>query len=373
MKKTTMLLNVLCFLTFFSSFGQTMRRVNNSNSASGLNIYTTVQAAHDAAVNGDIIYIEPAFYNGGAEIVNCSKQLTFMGNGFRIPDNLTANSPADTRSATPIFFYLSSGSAGTKISGINLNYCEIRVPNVIVDRCLITGPMRLTYTPSVVPPNYATSIGDNFTITNCFIQYNGGSGGSNVGALSSIPISSGVNRFPTGVVVQNNIADAFISLVGGIQNSTVSYNTITSELGSATSTVFSNNIVYAPTAGTGPNNLPSSYPSCTFNNNISMHSTTLYFPTGNGNQNQVSTSGFFQNTLTTSQQGTNKDNWYLLGASSPGLTTGTGSTQIGAFGGTIPYRLSGLPAIPIITNFVESGTGNTNTPLSVSVTVRGNN
>jgi hypothetical protein len=294
-----------------------------------------------------------------------------MGNGFRIPDNLTANSPADTRSATPIFFYLNSGSAGTKISGVNLNYCEIRVPNVIVDRCLISGPMRLTYTPSVVPPNYATTIGDNFTITNCFIQYNGGSGGSNIGALSSIPISLGVNRFPTGVVVQNNIADIAISLVGGIQSSTVSNNTITYELGSATSTTFSNNIVFSPGTGSGPNLNPLSFPSCTFNNNISMHPTTVYFPTGNGNQNQISTSGFFQSTITT--QNYNKDNWYLLGASSPGLTAGAGSTQIGAFGGTIAYRLSGLPAIPIITNFVESGTGNANTPLSVSITIRGNN
>jgi hypothetical protein len=374
MKKTTILLIVLCFLTVFSSFAQTIRRVNNGSTASGLNVYATVQAAHDAAVNGDIIYIEPAFYNGSVEIVNCSKQLTFIGNGFRIPDNLTANSPADTRSATPLYFYLNSGSAGTKITAMNLGYCEIKVPNVTIDRCLITGQMRLSYTPSVgPPPNYATTIGDNFTITNCFIQYNGGSGGSNVGAISSIPISLGVNRFPSGVVVKNNIADAGISLVGGIESSTVSYNTITSELGSVTSTAFSNNIVYSPTGGTGPNNIPASYPSCTFNNNISMHPTTVYFPAGNGNQNQASTTGFFQNILTTSQQGTNKDNWYSLGVSSPGLTAGVGSTQIGAFGGTTPYRLSGLPAIPIITNFVESGVGSTSTPLSVNVTVRGNN
>jgi len=68
-----------------------------------------------------------------------------------------------------------------------------------------------------------------------------------------------------------------------------------------------------------------------------------------------------------------EDAKFQLGASSPAAGIGTGGTNAGAFGGASPYVLSGLPPYPIITNFTTSGVGNTSVPLSVSVTVRGNN
>lgn len=58
MKKS---LSILTLLTFsaFCSFAQTIRRVTKDINITGVNIYSTVQAAHDAAVAGDIIYLEP--------------------------------------------------------------------------------------------------------------------------------------------------------------------------------------------------------------------------------------------------------------------------------------------------------------------------
>lgn len=67
------------------------------------------------------------------------------------------------------------------------------------------------------------------------------------------------------------------------------------------------------------------------------------------------------------------DSKFQLSATSPAKGIGTGGTDAGAFGGSSSYVLSGLPPYPIITNFANSGTGNSTTPLQVSVTVRGNN
>jgi hypothetical protein len=68
-----------------------------------------------------------------------------------------------------------------------------------------------------------------------------------------------------------------------------------------------------------------------------------------------------------------KDATYQLAVSSPAKGIGTGGTDAGAFGGSAPYVLSGLPPYPIITNFTTSGVGNTSMPLQVSITVRSNN
>ncbi len=52
---------LLCLLAFsFSTFAQTIRRVNNSPGITGANIYASAQSAHDAAIAGDIIYLEPS-------------------------------------------------------------------------------------------------------------------------------------------------------------------------------------------------------------------------------------------------------------------------------------------------------------------------
>ena len=52
--KTTILIFLLAISC--STFAKTIRRCNNT----GVNVYATIQAAHDAAVAGDIIYVKPS-------------------------------------------------------------------------------------------------------------------------------------------------------------------------------------------------------------------------------------------------------------------------------------------------------------------------
>jgi hypothetical protein len=62
MKTKLFLLAAFVCLHIVHSHAQTIWRVNNTPSVTGPNIYTTVQAAHDAAL-GDIIYLEPSSTN----------------------------------------------------------------------------------------------------------------------------------------------------------------------------------------------------------------------------------------------------------------------------------------------------------------------
>jgi hypothetical protein len=91
--KTT---SLICLLAFsFSTFAQTIRRVNNSPNITGVNIYATLQAAHDAAVNDDIIYVEPSLASYAN--LTCVKRLTIIGNGWADSyGNITPNPPTNS-------------------------------------------------------------------------------------------------------------------------------------------------------------------------------------------------------------------------------------------------------------------------------------
>ena len=52
-------LTLLLLLLATATFAQTIRRVNADATVTGINVYTTLQAAHDAAIAGDVLIVEP--------------------------------------------------------------------------------------------------------------------------------------------------------------------------------------------------------------------------------------------------------------------------------------------------------------------------
>jgi hypothetical protein len=60
MKYLSLILTATFILLLNTTYAQTIRRVNNNVGITGVNVYTTAQAAHDAAAANDILIIEPS-------------------------------------------------------------------------------------------------------------------------------------------------------------------------------------------------------------------------------------------------------------------------------------------------------------------------
>jgi hypothetical protein len=359
--KKSLFTTLLCLLAFsFSVSAQTIRRVNNNAGVTGVNVYTTIQAAHDAAVAGDIVYVEPSTTSYGN--LTATKRLTIYGNGFFISEN--TNTTLDSRSSNIGTLTLDAGTANSIISGLSIGgTVYLKDANITLTRCrLYYINLQYSGNTNLNPP----TIADNIVISNCFIEANS-AGDLIIGSFISFTAPT-PNRYVSNAVIKNNIFNnGGPGVLSGVQNSLIMNNTVRgnwhANSGSTSGCNYVNNVCQG-----GNSTILSNTNGNSFSNNISLGST--FWPAGNGNQNNVSTTNFFIGSFPGS---VSPDNSYQLSATSIGLTAGLNGGQVGAFGGSTPYSLGAYSAVPMITNFTTSGVGNSSTPLSVSITVRGNN
>lgn len=206
---------ILIFLlaVSYSTFAQTIRRVNNNSGVTGVNVYTTIQAAHDAATAGDIIYVEPSVTNYGS--LTCNRRLTIIGVGYFL--DKISNTPYDKRNSKIMDIDFNSGSAGSSVMGIVMEggYTYIRDINITITKCRLTNyGIKLT--------NGTSSNGNNATIT------------KNVGyQISQDSPQSGKN-----CVVTNNF---FYYSLNSLEASVISNNTFRGAC-TATNCTITNNI-----------------------------------------------------------------------------------------------------------------------------------
>ena len=358
MKKSVFTLFLLALIAFGSN-AQTIRRCNNNPGISGVNIYTTLQAAHDASVAGDIIYLDPSDATYGT--VDIRKRLTIIGNGYFLDKN--SNVSFDTRSSKVTGVTFNNGSANSILTGLDISGgpgCAINDVNITITRCKNANSFVFGVSSNLVAG--VNSRGNNGTITKCVIS--GNISGSNSATVAS--------QYGYNCVISNNIIQGQISL---ITNSVISSNTLYAAYhgGPITNNLYgcsvSNNIYDARGLGTAIQFVATGSGN-TISNNICLGQAAT--PSGNGNVNFGDETITFLVSNPWSTFSTD-DSKFQLGASSPAIGVGSGGTNAGAFGGASPYVLSGMPAYPVVTNYVVSGVGNTSTPLNVSVTVRGNN
>lgn len=335
---------LLLFLLVNISLAQTVHRVNNRTDLSvapaGTNVYNTFAAAHAAAVNGDIIYVEASPDSYG--YISVTKQLHIIGPGFKTSVNGTQQY---TKTADFYRIAFSAGSAnGSKLEGVKVVpdpagasstcYISVAASNVVIKGVYI-------YNNNASASGYISTEGNDITIEQCLL-YNLSTVAS--GTYPCVYFTSGTNT-----VVKNNIIIregntndyAFRYATGG---AAVYNNTIVGlvrDVGANAS--FWNNIFYngfftGTNTGTYSNNM-------TFYSNPPSEAT--YFDWDANTPSPLSATDVF---VLPSSTTTVEANWDFAGGATPAHDVGVGGVgdHLGHMGGTNPYVKAGMPNIPAI-------------------------
>lgn len=315
-------------------------RVNNMP---GVNAnFMTLQAAHNGAKSGDTLYLEgsPTSYGG----LKCSKGLFILGPGYFLNQNL--NLQANSLEASVGTIDLDLGSSGTTLSGLSISDLNISSGNIVIRRNCIYGNI-----------NFVNSSSANIFITQNYIN-SGRIVNDLSSSISNLSISNNyINgsvflSYNISAVISNNIIRSFLS----VYNSTITNNIIFQDF-----VINSNN---------------------SYSNNISVAGASKTVGTANGNQSNVAVNSIGAveantfvvepNVSSSDAKPFTDDSRWQLKPGSPLLTAGTGGTQVGIFGGSSPYVLSGIPTVPTITKLVLSATGSSSVPLNVTFSAKSN-
>ncbi len=342
---------ILSIFTAVSIANATIHPVNNNLNGPG--IFTTIQAAHDAATSGDTIYLaaSPSGYAGAT----FAKKLAVFGAGMR---------PIEKKDNSASSFLISgialnSGSDGSQFVGINFNGQGLTINNN-VSNCQV--------------------LRNNFSSGNNMIIFGSGSYSgwlfannyfNQSGCFSST--INGQNQTFTNLLIQNNVftdntgcqnADFVLKGFGSTANCIFSNNLIYSDqagdvaFGSVSNFVMENNIFHTASPGGATN--------CVMNNNITFGTNQDALPYGtNSGLNNVSNTDpqltSFSNAIKTPFQN-------FQPAAGPAKTGGVSGTQMGVYGGGFNWNNSAVPPIPAIKSF--SITSGSTVPSGGSMTIK---
>jgi hypothetical protein len=385
MKKSLFIALALLLMANLSN-AQTIYRCNNDPSVTlSPNMFRTLQAAHDAATAGDIIYVE-ADYPSGATYGNliCTKTLKIFGNGYNHSQNTSIVQPFSQNPSSIGNVDIVSGT-GSILSGLTINgTVKIKAQNTILTRCRVTSSsVELLRTNSGQNPNGATIshchlYGGTYSIT--FQGYStsvNDCANSNTTTYTAFQVSN--------ITIKNNIMSGRIGQNGStnLPTGTVACNITPGEVPNGNNFSITNNLSIGAFIQGCQN--------CTVHSNIFEMATTLgIFSNSNGStaSNNVCVGQpciFGSNNVNLP----NRTNLYVVSSPyilydaefqlsniSPAIGVGLGGVNAGAFGTNDPYRISGLAPIPQITSYsknASSGVYTTTTPMTVTISVRGNN
>lgn len=323
------------------SFSKVIRVNNMEPTNSEQNSYNNLQDAYNSAVSGDTLYIEGSGNTYGS--LTISKRLVFTGAGFFLSEN--SGLSANKLESIVHQFTFSNGSSGSKVLGLkfstsSLSRISMSVGNLEISNCYFR-----------LGANIVFSV-DN--LENIVVQSNFFVGGN--------PLSiSSLRSPPLNLVFSNNIVEGNFSLLnqttGIITNNFFMGNTFS--VGTNSNLQIHNNILI----GTSSTNVVLPETSSNISHNISVSD---QFPNSNNNQpNTVAADIFITGDNTT-------DGKYQIREGGPADGKGRNGADIGPFGGARPYKLSGLPGIPVVYDFSTDGFGNTDGKLPITVKVKSN-
>ena len=302
-------------------------RVNNNP---GIDAdYASPQAAHDATTTqpGDTLHLEASQTSYGS--FTLAKRLVVIGPGYFLNQNPATQ--ADPRSAFLDGVNVHPGAADAQIMGLEIGgVVYLSASNVLLQRNLLRSSLLFDITAPFANP----------IVTQNYIMGSIGHQSLN-GAVSGIQISNNFIGGDVGLAV--NLSGTFShNIVSNANNFDVR------------GFVLRNNILI----GSG---------SFQPNNNQFDHNMGPGFGTANGNQAYPGAAAVFVTT------GSTDGRWQLKPAPNPARGAGAGGVDLGMYGGATPYRLSGVPAVPAITNLLVPNGGVSGAPLHVTISIQSNN
>jgi hypothetical protein len=347
-KKTLIIATAIMMIAQITT--ATVWRVNNRPNADA--DFTTIQAAHDGATAGDILYIEgsPSSYGN----LTCTKQLHIIGAGDFLNDNSETQAYKEVSIVGSIFF--NSGSENSILEGVHVqsNSISINTSDITIRRNRIHSD---SYVGSNLYGIIINTNAANILIENNWIYVNNVSGWNGYAIYST---GTGL----TNLVIRNNFIfgwrsstpDRALILSATVlsDNVAIYQNVITGFLNAKESLIYNNIMI------DGTFTVNGSY----YNNNIGN---STQFGTANGNQENVDMSTVFVDHTS----GIDSD--LQLTTGSPAIGAGWAGEDCGMYGGSYPYHISLLPAIPAVWEVTLNNYGSDVVPINVNIKAKAHN
>lgn len=331
---------ILSFLLLsFLDLSATIIRVNNNPGATAE--YSSLIAAYTASNSGDTIHIEPSsidygWLNGSYAI---TKQLTFIGNGYFLDENLGLQS--NTEASTVGLFEFKPGSENSVVMGLTIDQ----------------GISIYTSDIKIIRNNLINAAGIGLiadSLSNIFVL-------QNYQALTAVPFFNDNSYYCSNIYMLNNITSRDILINSSSAGIFLINNILT--IDGINGTININNAVIRNNILVGGS---FTYTNSVVENNLCN---STQFPDADGNQQNVDMNNVFQYTGST-------DGQFQLLMSSPASGAGYyAGEDCGAYDvppgiGYVPYKLSGIPSIPSI---YELSATTSNDTLNVIISTRSNN
>ena len=184
---------------------------------------------------------------------------------------------------------------------------------------------------------------------------------------------------PTGYIVNATISNNHVAQSFSFSGSTttvssnyytsilINQNVIRDLILNAGNAIISNNI-FLTTLGPVVVNPSANFTNSTYNNNVTFGGSSINAGLGTNNIVISSTVGQFN-----SNTGGSDDNNYRVATGTAMKTASTSVGEVGMFGGATPYVQYGIPATPSVIKLLNTGIGNSTTPITATVSAKSNN
>lgn len=344
----------------------TIWRLNNSNGgaitpniAASFPVGTTLQQAHDntSVLAGDTIHVEQSNTSYGS--LTMTKRLTIIGVGYFL--SMNGKTQVNTSVGSPVgdITMTASTCAGSTITGLTIS------------GSVTMGTNRLSLIRNYISPGqyYAgvyvgnqtnssaldsTVIAGNYIDASNYYRY----------GIQTIPYLNTSSSLTNCIIMNNFISGYYYTILLASQISGMIKNNV---LSSATMNVYNMYVVNNISTYAGQN----TFNNCLIEYNLGYNANGFQTPAGSGNTFTTGTNlvntvpGFVGGTTST-------DSAYTLISTSPAKGTGKSGDDMGMFGGTLPYKLSGIPTVPNVYSLSIGTVAAGATSISVTVSTKSN-